>query len=64
MIIAELIEKTLVEQGRSKAWLSDQMNLNYKTLTGKFKRNSFDALELVVMGKLLGIDLNKIKEEV
>lgn len=64
MDIAKLIEETLEEQGRTKAWLSEQLNINYKTFTGKFKRNSFEAVELIRIGKLLGIDLNSLKEEV
>lgn len=64
MNLAQLIEKSLDEQGITKAWLSEQLGINYKTFTGKFKRNSFEALELIKIGKILNIDLNKIKEEI
>lgn len=62
MDIAKQLEETLKSQGRSKTWLSEQMDVNYKTLTGKFKRNGFDAVELIQIAKILNIDLNKFKE--
>lgn len=62
--ISKLLENTLKNQGRSKIWLSEVTGINYKTLTGKFKRDSFEGLELIKISKVLGIDLNELKEEV
>lgn len=64
MNIGLLIEETLTKKGLEKKWLADKMNINYKTFTGKFYRNSFEAVELIKIAKILKIDLNELKEEV
>jgi len=54
----------LDEQGRSQVWLAKMLKINDKTFSGKLKRSSITGEELLRIAKLLGIDLEVMKEEV
>ena len=64
MDIGEYIQKVLDEQGRSQVWLAKMLKINDKTFSGKLKRSSITGEELLRIAKLLGIDLEVMKEEV
>jgi len=63
MNIAEYIDKIRESQGRTKAWVAKQLDMNYKTFVDKISNNTFRADELIEIAKILNIDLNKLKEE-
>ena len=62
LTVAEYITQIITEQGRQKTWLADNLGITKQVLNYKFASNSFTAEELINIGKLLSIDLNKLKE--
>jgi hypothetical protein len=62
MNLGQYIENIIEQQGRSKQWVSDRLNMNYKTFFYRLKNDSLKATDLLVIAKLLGIDLNELKE--
>jgi hypothetical protein len=62
MRICEYIEEIIEEQGRRKDWVAERSGIKYKTFLDKLDKDTFTAYELVNIGKLLDIDLNKLKE--
>lgn len=63
MDIAEYIDKVRESQGRSKAWVAEQININYKTFIDRTTHNRFTADDLIKISKILNINLEKMKEE-
>lgn len=61
MIVSDFINNTLQNQGYTKTWLADKLNITKQLLNDKFKRNAFTGQELVDIGCILGIDLNRLK---
>lgn len=61
LTVAAYIEQIIIEQGRQKTWLADKLGITKQVLNYKFTNNSFTAEELITLGKLLNIDLNKLK---
>ena len=64
MDIGEYIQQVLKGQGRSQVWLADKIGIHDKTFSGKLKRNSITGEELLKIGKILGINLEELKEEI
>lgn len=64
MNIGALIRQELKKQGRSQRWLASQIDIDEITLSGKLTRNSITAEEIIKIGNILEIDLNKLKEEI
>ncbi len=62
--VAKYIENIMYKKGYTKTWVANLCDINYKTFCDKLKRNSFDALELLKLGKVLEIDLNMLKDNV
>jgi hypothetical protein len=62
--VAEYILQTIESQGRSKAWVSEQVDIKYRTFLDKLERNSFTAVELLKLSIVLNIDLEELKEKV
>lgn len=64
--IAEYIEQNLADRPKreNKEWLANELGVNYKTLCGWFKRNSFDGLILTKMLDVLGIDFKEFSRNV
>lgn len=62
MTVTEFIEQHRKEQGREKIWLAEKLGITKQVLNYKFTNNSFTAEELVSLGKLLNMDLNKLKD--
>jgi hypothetical protein len=63
MKASEYIDKVIEDQGRTKAWVASKSDINYKTFIDKLKHDRFTADELLLIGKVLNLDLNRIKEE-
>jgi hypothetical protein len=63
MKLSEHISKVIEEQGRTKTWVAEQSEINYKTFIDKLTRNTLNGEELIRVAKVLNIDLNKLKEE-
>lgn len=64
MNVADYILETIESQGRAKAWVAEQTNIQYRTFLYKLQKDSFTALELLKLSKVLNIDLEKLKEKV
>lgn len=62
--LSDFILKTMESQGRNKAWVAEQTNIKYRTFLDKLDKNTFTAVELIKLSKLLNINLEKLKEEV
>lgn len=63
MKLNEHITKIIEEQGRTKVWVADKADINYKTFIDKLTRNSITGEELLRIAKVLNIDLEKLKKE-
>jgi hypothetical protein len=64
LTIAEYIEQHRKAQRREKIWLAGQLGITKQVLNYKFSNNRFLAEELVTLGKLLDMDLNKLKNNI
>lgn len=64
--IAEYIEQNLLDRPKkeNKEWLANELGVNYKTLCGWFKRNSFDGLILTKILNVLDIDFKEFSRNV
>ena len=62
MNLSEQIRYVLKTRGLTQRWLANEMGLDEKTLSGKLNRDSITASELLQIGNLLNINLNKLKE--
>ena len=60
----ELILKELDKLKRSKKWLAEEINISRSTLQYKLDNNTVSGDELILIGKILNIDLNKAKEDI
>jgi galactokinase len=63
LTVSEFIEQHRKTERREKIWLAEQLGITKQVLNYKFTNNSFTAEELVKLGKLLNMDLNKLKED-
>lgn len=63
MKVSDVINEELEKQERGISWLADKVNMKYKTLYDKLKNDTIRGDELLKIGKVLNIDLNKLKEE-
>jgi hypothetical protein len=64
MTIAEHILEVLKSQERSKSWLAEKINITKQAIHYKFKSDSFTAEELIKISKVLGINLEELKEKI
>lgn len=64
MNIGEHIARILKQQGRSKIWMSEQIGINYKTFVDRLKNDRLTAYDLLVIGKVLNVDLNEVKNQI
>ena len=64
MKIAEKVEKIIKEKGITKKWLAQKCNIKYKTFMDRLYRDRFTAYDIVVIGKVLDVDLNELKDEI
>lgn len=62
MQLGEYIENIIEEQGRTKKWVADSIDINYKTFVDRIKNDRLTGNDLVRIGKLLNVDLNELKE--
>ncbi len=61
MRFGNFFKDRLNEQGRSIRWLAEQLDINEKTLAGKFNRNRISDNELITIARILDINLDEIK---
>jgi hypothetical protein len=64
MTVSEHIEQHRKAQGREKIWLAGQLGITKQVLNYKFMNNSFTAEELVMLGKVLNINLEELKNQI
>lgn len=62
MKLSEYILNLIEDNGINKKWVADKAGIKYRTFLDKLDRNSFTGEELLVLGKILKINLNKLKE--
>lgn len=48
----KIVEKAIKEQGRSKTWLAEALNISRPTLDRKLKNNTFKLEEVVKLKNL------------
>lgn len=63
MNLGEHIANIIEQQGRTKVWVAEQSEINYKTFVDKLSRDSFTGKELLRIAKVLGIDLEELKNQ-
>ena len=63
MKIGEVIRDFLKKRDRTQRWLATKLNIDEKTFSGKLKRGSIDAEELLTIAHFLDIDLNKLAKD-
>jgi len=64
MNLGEYISSVIEQQGRTKVWVSEQIDMNYKTFVDKLTRDTIKGVELLRIAKVLNIDLEKLKKEI
>lgn len=64
MNLGDYIKQEIEKQGRTQKWVAEEMNIDRKTFNRKLKTDYFTAQELLQVGKILNLDLNKLKESV
>ncbi|GIM29614.1 hypothetical protein CPJCM30710_22800 [Clostridium polyendosporum] len=62
--IARKIENIIWEEGRTKQWCANKLNLNYKTFADRIYFNRLTQEDKVNLSKLLEFDLEKLEDEV
>lgn len=63
MNIGEYVKDYLKKEGRTAMWVSEKLDINYKTLVGKINRNALSAIELLKISALLDMNLEDLKKE-
>jgi hypothetical protein len=61
MNLAEYISQVIEQQGRTKTWVAEKSEINYKTFIDKLTRNTITGEELLRIAKVLNIDLEELK---
>ena len=62
--LGDYIEKVIENQGRTKVWVAEQCQINYKTFVDKLTRDSFTGKELLKLAQVLGIELDELKKQI
>lgn len=63
MILGEYITSIIEQQGRTKVWVADQADINYKTFVDKLANNRITGEELLRIGKVLNVQLDELKKD-
>ncbi|MDD4779191.1 MAG: hypothetical protein PHT02_01115 [Tissierellia bacterium] len=64
MNLGEYLENEIRnKQGREVKWVAEQIETNDRTLRYQLKNDCVSGKNLLVIAKLIGLDLNKLKEE-
>lgn len=50
-----------LDKGINLSWVADKINMNEKTFSGKLKRDSLDAKDLLRIANVLNLDLNELR---
>jgi hypothetical protein len=61
MIIGQIILEELKQRNKSQSWLAREVGIKRVTFALKMKKERFTATELIAIGKILDLDLNKFK---
>ena len=64
MNLGEHISTIIEQQGRTKVWVAEKSDINYKTFVDKLTRDTITGKELLRIAKVLGINLEDLKEKV
>ncbi|WP_182006360.1 hypothetical protein [Priestia aryabhattai] len=63
MKISEYIEYHIKDQGRTKVWVADRTEINYKSLITKLRTDCFTAYDLVKVSKVLHFSVDEMIEK-
>lgn len=61
--IGDFIKSCVKKDGRTLQWVSEKLDINYKTFIGKLSRDSLSADELLKLSALLDINLEDMKRD-
>jgi hypothetical protein len=64
MNLGEYISQLIEQQGRTKVWVAEQSDINYKTFVDKLTRDTITGKELLKIAKILNIDLEQLKNQI
>jgi len=64
MNLGKYIADVIEQQGRTKTWVADKVDINYKTFVDKLTRDTITGKELLRIARVLGINLEELKEKV
>jgi len=64
MNLADYISSIIEQQGRTKVWVAEQIDMKYKTFFDKLTRNTIKGDELLKIAKVLNIDLEELKKKI
>jgi len=64
MNLGEYISNIINQQGRTKVWVAEKSNINYKTFVDKLTRDTITGKELLRIAKVLNINLEELKKEI
>ena len=64
MNLGKYISDIIDSQGRDKKWVAEQIGVQYRTFLYRLERNGLLGEDLLKLSKVLGIDLNNIRESV
>lgn len=62
--LGEYITQVIEQQGRTKVWVAEKSDINYKTFVDKLTRDTITGKELLRVSKVLNINLEELKSKV
>jgi hypothetical protein len=62
--LSNYIAEVIKDKGHTKTWVAEKSDINYKTFVDKLTRDTITGKELLRIARVLGIDLNGLKEKV
>lgn len=61
MNLGQHISDIIDSQGRDKKWVSEQIEVNYRTFLYRLENNGVTGIDLLRLGIVLNIDLEELK---
>ena len=62
--LSNYIAEVIKEKGHTKTWVAEKSDINYKTFVDKLTRDTITGKELLRIARVLGINLEELKEKV
>lgn len=61
--LSDYIAEVIKEKGHTKTWVAEKAEINYKTFIDKLTRDTINGKELLRIAKVLGVNLEELKEK-